>query len=714
MRKTNMIRRRRLTVIFLLAGLFFMVLVGRLFWVQILHSSELQQQAAALTTRRVQVDASRGAIYDRNGNTLVTSISAVSIYANPGQIEQPRQTAEQLAGLLGLNPDELYRQLTKNSSFEWLKRKVDSNLAAQVRKLQIKGIGFVEESKRFYPNASLASHLLGFTGLDNQGLLGLEKSYDQALKGAPGLLVADYDAAGRPIPEATRQFIPARPGDDLVLTLDQTIQYFVDRELDKAVNRYHPKYAFAIVMDPQTGGILAMGSRPTFDPNNWGAAPQQVWDKNPAIWYNYEPGSTFKIITSAAALEEGTVHPNDLFNVPGSVKVSGRIIHNSDGRALGTVPFKTVLAESSNVGFVQVVFDLGKEKFYKYLKAFGIGQPTGINLPGEASGIVIPEQNATKLNLATMAIGQSIAVTPIQLITAASAVANDGKLMKPMLVKELRQNGRPVKEFQPQVVRQVISPGTARELRLMLEDVVTSGTGENAGVTGYRVGGKTGTAQVVSDKGGYVPGSYVASFLGLAPVDKPRVTILVVVAEPRGGDFYGGVVAAPIFQSICESTLHYLGVPEDPGTGAPGQPAAAPPVVNVRVPDVKNYPLDQAAEIIQAAGLKYRASGAGDLVAGQTPGAGAVLTRGATVLLQLQPAARQGQNGPVTLPNVKGLTLKKAGTLLEDLGLTLLPEGSGLAVSQNIKPGSQVNPGTAVKVVFAPPVQDKLKPAEKP
>jgi len=710
MQVTSKLMKHRLTITLLVVSFAFLLLIVKLFWIEFVHGSELRKAAEGIDIREVSFDAKRGTIYDRNGNTLVTSMSVYSIYANPNQIMEqkhphPRQEAKQLANLLGLSENDLYKQLiNENSSFVWLKRKVDSQIADQIRSLDLTGIGFVEESKRF-STSDLASHLLGFTGIDNQGLLGIEKSFDDELKGEPGLIVAVHDASGRPIPEEVHQFIPAQPGADLVLTLDQTIQYFVDKELDNAVNQYHPKYAFAIVMDPQTGGILAMGSRPTFDPNNWSKSPQQVWDKNPAIWYNYEPGSTFKIITSAAAMEEGTVHANDMFYVPSAVKVSGCIIHNSDGRALGTVPFKTVLADSSNVGFVKVGFDLGKEKLYKYLKAFGIGQPTGIDLPGEASGIVIPEKTATKLNLATIAMGQSIAVTPIQLLTAVSAVANDGMLMKPMLVKELREDGQTVKEFQPQQVRQVISPGTAKELCLLLENVVTSGTGGNAVVSGYRVGGKTGTAQVVSEKGGYVPGSYVASFLGLAPVENPRVTVLVVVAEPKGGNYYGGLVAAPIFQSICENTLHYLGVPENPALNKskpqavqPAQPVEA----NIKVPNVENYSRNQAVDVINAARLQCQTSGAGNLVVSQSPKGGAAVRKGTTINLQLSAAVQPDQGKLVKMPAMQGLTIKKAGILLADIGVSLVPEGTGKAISQSVKPGSLISRGTSVRVRFAP------------
>lgn len=703
---TNMAVRKRLTVVFLFASLFFIVLVGRLAWIQFVHGGELQKKALEVRMRDIPVEAKRGSIFDRNGNELVTSISVDSIYVTPGHVKNAREAAEKIAPILGMDEEKLYERLNKKSSFEWIKRKVDNDIAKQVRELDIPGVGFVEESKRYYLHPTLAPHVLGFTGIDNQGLIGIEKSFDEDLKGQDGRIVIEHDAAGRTIPEALHQYIPAKPGYDLVLTIDETIQYFVERELDKVVAERNPKFALAIVMNPETGGILAMGNRPTFDPNNWANEPREIWDKNPAIWYNYEPGSTFKIVTAASALEEGTVHLEDTFHDPGYYKVADRRIRCWKAGGHGTQTFTEVVQNSCNPGFIQVGLDMGQERFYKYIKAFGFGQRTGINLPGEAGGIVIPQKSATNLNIATISIGQSIAVTPIQLLTAAAAVANDGMLMKPQLVTEKRYDGKIVEKVKPEKVRQVIAPETARQLRGLLENVVANGTGRNAFVEGYRVGGKTGTAQVVGESGGYVSGRYVASFAGMAPIDDPKIVVLIVIAEPQGGIYYGGQIAAPVFAPIARDTLRYLGLPETPGVKKPKQPwEVEMPREEVYVPNVVNYPTEEAIKSIKAAGLQYQTNGEGNIVYEQTPRAGARVKSGTTVILELQPAASPGNGDQVTMPNLKGLTIKEAGNLLEELGLRLLPEGSGLAVEQSVKPGSKVKAGTTIKIKFEPPNQ---------
>ncbi|WP_081411100.1 stage V sporulation protein D [Desulfotruncus alcoholivorax] len=715
MHGTNITVRKRLTWTFLLASAAFMILVGRLAWVQFVRGDELQKKALEVRMRDVPVEAKRGSIFDRNGNELVTSISVDSIYCNPGHVKDPRDTAERLAPILDMDVDKLADKLSKKSSFEWIKRKVDNKVAGEIRKLlndgKISGIGFVEESKRYYLNSTLAAHVLGFTGIDNQGLIGIEKSYDEELRGEPGRIVVEHDAAGREVPEAIHQYIPAQKGSDLVLTIDETIQYFVERELDKVVAQYKPKFALAIIMDPETGEILAMGNRPTFDPNNWAGEPREVWDKNPAIWYNYEPGSTFKIITASAALEEGTVHLQDRFYDPGYAIVADRRIRCWKAGGHGSESFVEVVQNSCNPGFITVGLNTGITKFYKYINAFGFGQRTGISLPGEASGIVIPEKKVTNLNLATMSIGQSIAVTPIQLLTAISAVANDGVMMKPHLVKEIREDGKPAKVIKPEKIRQVISKDTAAQLRLLLENVVVNGTGQGAFVEGYRVGGKTGTAQVVGEKGGYVSGKYVASFAGIAPVDDPKMVALVVIAEPQGGQYYGGVIAAPLFQGIAKDVLRYMQLPETPGLEKPKKPYEIDiPKVTVTVPNVVNYPVEEAIRALQAAGLDPQTNGEGLIVCDQVPKPGARVNNGTKVLLELQPAGNKDSGEPVTVPNLKGMTIKEAGNILESIGLLLLPEGSGVAYAQDVKPGTKLKAGSTVKVIFKPPNYDNSKP----
>lgn len=707
MSATNTMIRKRLAWVILIASVIFILLLGRLGWIQFVRGEELRIKAEEMRMRDVPVEAKRGTILDRNGRELVTSISVDSVYAMPNRIKDPQAVAAKLAPVLGMEQEKLYGILSRHSSYEWVKRRIDYETAEAVRALPLEGIDLVEESKRHYRHDALASHILGFAGADNQGLAGIEVSYDKLLRGEKGRIVIEHDAAGRPVPNALHKYFAPVQGHDLVLTLDETIQYFVERELDNLVQHFQPKLAVMIIMDPKTGEILAMGNRPTFSSTTWQEAPKEVWDRNPAVWYNYEPGSTFKIITAAAALEEGAVHLEDRFSCPGFVKVADRRIRCWKDGGHGSQGFREVIMNSCNPGFIEVGLDLGKDKFYKYIKAFGLSSATNIELPGEASGIVISEKNATNLNVATMAIGQSIAVTPIQLITAVAAVANDGMLMTPQLVREVRDaEGKVVQRMETQPVRRVISEETARVLKEQLENVVVNGTGRNAFVEGYRVGGKTGTAQVVGD-GGYVSGKYVASFAGFAPADDPRIVALVMVAEPQGGMYYGSQVAAPAFQAVARDVLRYLRIPETPGLVKPKQPWETPEAdAIVEVPSVINYPLQEAGRILQGAGLKHQTVGEGNIIYGQTPNAGARVKNGTTVILELQPAAGKESGQVVTVPNLTGLSLKEAGNLLEEIGLRLEPTGSGLAVSQQTKPGSKVTRGTAITVEFKPPGQE--------
>lgn len=710
MRNTSVVTRRRMAALLYLAAFALVALIGRLAWIQFLRGGELQSKALELRTRDIPVEAKRGNIYDRHGQLLVTSVSADSLYAIPYLISDPQKVAAKLAPILEIDTEHLLQILTRKSCFEWVARRLTPSTVEKVKKLNLPGLFFVEESIRHYPLPTLASHVLGFTGVDNQGLTGVEKVFDSQLRGVSGRIVVEQDATGRDVPGAIHRYIPPRPGNNLVLTLDKTIQQFVERELDKIVAKYDPKLAVIILMDPRTGEILAMGNRPSFDLTNWMTAPQHVWDRNPAIWYNYEPGSTFKIFTMAAALSEGVTRPSDRFYDPGYIKVADRYIRCWADGGHGSQTFEEVVMNSCNPGFIEVGLRLGKEKFYTYIKDFGFGSSTGIDLPGEASGILIDEKKVTNLNLATMSIGQSIAVTPIQLLTAACAVANGGVLMRPQLVKEIRDpSGEVIASFQPQPLRRVLSPEKARQVADLLCAVVLKGTGRNAFIEGYRVAGKTGTAQVVGEGGGYVSGKYVASFVGFAPADNPRICALVMVAEPKGGIYYGSQVAAPVFREVVGDTLHYLRVPEAPGLEKPPNPFIyEEPAAKVRVPNVINYPLDTARKMLQESGLTVVVQGEGRVVLGQTPAAGTEVLRGTAVVLDLEEPGVKPHEQAVTVPNLAGLTVTEAAEILAGMGLGLEAVGVGQAVEQQPKPGTKVPRGSSIRVEFHPVLSPSL------
>jgi len=723
-RKTFATKRAALVRILFAFALF--LLITRLFYVQIILGPSLKKQAEKLYTWDVTAQPERGSIYDRNHNEMVTNVPSFLVSAEPQKIKDPAGLSEKIAPILGLKSDLVYQKLQSKESYILLTRSLDYNAADRLKNLiskelskdpkinpsydpkkspDFQWIGLIESDMRSYPQGSMAAHLLGFVGSDNQGLTGLEKSYDSYLKGKPGSSKVEKDATGLPVPQAQTDVNPSNPGANLILTIDQTIQFFVERELDKLVASYKPARAAIIVMDPATGQILAMGNRPTFNPENWSKEPECAWERDTSVLYNYEPGSTLKMFIAAAALEKKIVSSGERFYDPGSIVVKGIRIYCAERTGHGSQSFSEAVSNSCNVALIQVGQRLGKENMYKYLREFGFGARTGIDLPGEESGVLKDKKKATELDLATMSIGQSIAVTPIQLITGACAIANGGKLMKPYLVKALEDDQRKiVKEFKPQEVRSIISGETARTLSSMMEEVILEGTGTKAQVEGYRIAGKTGTAQIPGPRG-YEEGKYVASFLGYGPLDNPRAAVLVVVDDPKGARYHGGEVAAPVFQSVMRDTLIYLGIPQE-GSGAQKKQEELPDPSKVPsrvpVPNVIGFPAEQATQLIKDSGLICWASAPQGVVSGQKPGGGSNLIKGSLVTLKVTPFDLSKPPDKITVPDLKSLTLKKAAVLLEEIGLKIKAEGSGLALYQNPPAGTGVKPGGIVKVYFSP------------
>lgn len=702
MQSTNLIVRKRIATLFFLFTMGFVLLCGRIFWVQFVKGAELSEKAMQNRMRDVPVEAKRGIIYDRNGHELAISVSADSIYVIPAEVKaskKEREIAEKMSQALGMDEENIYKKITKNSSFEWVKRQVDPEVTQKLRKMDLPGIGFTEESRRFYPKGSLASHILGISGIDNTGLEGIDYYYNDLVGGTKGRIIVEHDAANRPIPEATHKYIPPQDGANLILTIDETIQYIAERELDKVFTERKAKAAAAIVMDPATGEILAMASRPAFDPNNYNDYPVSN-RRNFAINDVYEPGSTMKIITSAMALEEGVVTAERKFFCPGYIKVGKETIGCSNRKAHGSQTFREVVANSCNVGLVEAGLEIGIDRYYKYINNFGFGRPTGIDLPGEAKGILVPRERAMQIDLATMSIGQANAVTPLQIITAVSAVANGGNLMQPHLVKSVMdKDGNIIKKIDPKVVRKVISPETAKQLCLILEGVVEDGTGRNAYIEGYRVAGKTGTAQKISPTGGYLANEYVASFIGFAPADNPRLACIVVVDAPQGYPYYGGWVAAPVFREIMKDALRYLEVPL---YKSDNEEINKPQTEKVVVPDVVNLPLSEAISAITSRGLNVKVAGTGNLVWKQTPKPQTKVDKGTQIIVYLSALETNNGEGEVTVPDLEGKSMREVAKILSDLGLHLLPEGYGLAYEQSPEPGRIVTAGSNIKVKFQP------------
>ncbi len=700
MQTTRLLIRKRIATLFFLFIIGFFVLSGRLMWVQFVQGAELTEKAIQNRMRDIPVESKRGIIYDRNGNELAISISADSIYVIPAEVKSSgkgKEIASQLASILEADEEDIYKRITRNSSFEWIKRQVEPKKSQKIRELDLPGIGMTEESRRYYPKGTLASHILGISGIDNTGLEGIDQYYNDLVGGTKGRIIIEHDAANRPIPEATHKYIAPVDGANLILTIDETIQYITERELDKMFKERNAKSAAAIVMDPATGEILAMASRPTFDPNYYNDSPASN-RRNFAINDVYEPGSTMKITTASMALEEKVITPESHLFCPGHVKVGKESIGCSGDKAHGDQTFTKVVENSCNVGFVKVGLEVGLETYFKYINAFGFGQVTGIDLPGEAAGILVNQKNAKQIDLATMSMGQANAVTPIQLVTAVSVIANGGNLVKPHLVKQVIDNeGKVVKKNDAQIVRRVISEETAKTLAGILEGVVSNGTGKNAYIEGYKVAGKTGTAQKVAPTGGYMANEYVASFLGFAPADNPKLACIVVVDAPQGYPYYGGWVAAPPFREILKDSLRYLEVPvhelSDSTKGS---------IEQVLVPDVVNLPLAEAISIINNRGLNVKVSGTGNIVWQQTPKPQTKINRGSQVIISLSPFAAGEQNNEVTVPDLQGKSMKEVAKILSDLGLHLLPEGYGLAYEQMPEAGKVITSGSSIKVKFQP------------
>lgn len=640
------VMRKRIAFLFLCVSIFLVVLIVRLGFVQLSQGADLRKKADDSHFRGVPVAPKRGNIEDRQGNVLAMSVSSETVYAIPAEVRQSgraKEMAMTLAPLLGKTPAEIEAHITKRTALEYVQKRVKPEVAAQVRALALPGIGTTEDSQRYYPLGTLASHIIGFAGIDNQGLEGIELTRETALKGIPGSILQEFGANGIPLPQAEHQYLAPKQGNTVRLTIDKNIQSFAERELQKLMsgqginmNGQSPKNASILVMDPNTGEMLALASAPSFDPNHYQEADQST-RRNIAIQNGYEPGSTFKIITLAAALEEKKIKPTEHFFDKGAYTVLGKNVRCWKAGGHGDQTFVQVAENSCNPGFIEMGQRLGMDAFYKYLRDFGFGQKTGIEMSGEALGILANKKKATALDLATMSIGQTNNVTPIQLLTAVSAVANGGTLMKPQLVKEIvGPSGRVVTPFEKEEIRRVISEDTSKLEREILEAVVTNGTGRRSFLPGYRVAGKTGTAQKVAN-GGYIQGEYVASFAAFAPADKPRLAMLAVI---DGVPFYGGAVAAPVIQSVMLDSLKYLGVKPDiqaPLTPSKPMPGLEfPPIKKAAtVPSVLGLPLAEAEKTLAGAGFKTITEGQGETVLDQVPHGDAQVEDGSNVLLYL-------------------------------------------------------------------------------
>ena len=562
--KQSGVIQRRLVVLLSIILIYFIALFIRLAYLQIFNSRTLVDRAESLWSRNLPIEGQRGIIYDRNHDAIVENEVAPSVIVIPKQVTDVDRTSEVLAEVLEVSVEEANRHVTNGVSIERIQpegRKLSLEQVQAIQEANLDGVYLVNDVKRSYPYGNLLAQTIGFTGIDNQGITGLEYVYNDYLMGENGVWKYFSDAKGNSLPQFSDDYAPASRGLDIELTIDLHLQEILEREFDNAVAKYDPDQMIGIIMDPNTGEILAMASRPTYDPENYQDYDQEIFNRNLPIWSTYEPGSTFKIVTFSAALEEGVMKLEDRFFDPGYAIVDGVRIRDWKAGGHGDQSMLEVIMNSCNPGFIELGQRLGKEKLFEYIRAYGFNEKTGVDMLGESQGIIFNPDNIGNVELATSSFGQGNSVTPIQLVTAVSAAVNGGNLMQPYIVKRMLHpyTNEVLYEREPSIKRRVISEETSETMRYALEMVGAQGSGKGAYIDGSRVGGKTGTAQKAKD-GAYISGEYILSFVGIAPMDDPHLVVYVAIDNPKNTVQYGGVVAAPIARSILAEALPYIGV----------------------------------------------------------------------------------------------------------------------------------------------------------
>ena len=628
--------KKRIVLLLMIFALLILTLIVRLFYVVFFLSNKINPLAYDQWTREIPIEGRRGNIYDRNGELIVGNSLSPSVAVIKRQITNKDYVADKLSEILKTERSFILNHLNKNVSVELIKpegRRITSKQAEEIIKLNLDGVYVVGDTKRFYPYGNSLAHVLGFTGIDNQGICGIEYIYNDYLKGKSGALQIYTDAKGHLMPDMLSYYNEASQGFDLHLTIDINIQLVVENIINEAVSRYNPEEMMIVVEEPQSGEILAMASYPTFDPANWRNYSQDVYNRNLGIWKSYEPGSTFKIVTYSAGLEEKKFKISDSFFDPGYRMVGGARIKDWKAGGHGQQTFLEVLQNSCNPGFMEIGFRLGKTKLFNYINDYGFGQKTGIDLLGEATGIVFKESRVGPVELATSSFGQGNSATPIQLTNAMSASINGGNLMTPYVLKKVvNELDDVVLEKTPTIKRKVISENTSAIMRYSLESVSALGTGRNAYVDGYRVGGKTGTAQKVGPNGQYMQGNYILSFLGAAPMNDPKAVVYLAIDNPKNTIQYGGVVAAPMVGEIFKQILPLLNIKKDYKNQIEKELRwfidtpyyTVPNFINITKSKIKPSPY-----------YKYLYIGNGNIVIDQEPSYGERIPEGGTIILYL-------------------------------------------------------------------------------
>lgn len=625
----------RIKIVFIVVIFIILFMFFRILYIQIFNYDKLNTLATSLWQRNLPITADRGRILDRNGKVLATNITTTTLYVVPNQVIDKEGTARKLATILDCSYEDMLKHLTKRTSLEKVNpegRQLSSDIADKINELNIDGLYLMKEAKRYYPYGTLLSHVLGYVGIDNQGLSGLELKYDNYLTGKDGSIKYTSDGKGNRLNEL-EVYEEAQNGMDIYLTIDIDIQLALEKELENATAKYNPDESLAVVMDPNTGEILAMGSNPTFDSNSYQKYETEVINRNLPIWKNYEPGSTFKIITLAASIEEKTINVfEDHFHDGGSVNVEGARIKCWKAGGHGSQTFMQVVQNSCNPGFVLMGQKLGTERLYNYVEQFGFTKKTGIDLNGESSGIMFDLEDIGPVEQATVSFGQGISVTPIQQVTGVSAAINGGKLYKPYVVKYITEPETDdiMYENTPTLVRRVISEESSSLVRTVLESVVSTGTGKNAYIENYRVGGKTGTAQKVKD-GKYMVGNYIVSFIGFLPADKPEYIVYVAVDYPKGVTQYGGTVSAPLAKNIMKNIISIKGL--KPSKDVTPRTYTWLDIKYKQVPNVVGLSKKEVTNILKGFDVIY--SGSGDTVMYQEPDEGTYIKENGTVKVMM-------------------------------------------------------------------------------
>jgi cell division protein FtsI (penicillin-binding protein 3) len=693
----------------------------RLVYLQIFRYGDFQQRAQHQQQRTAEVAARRGVIYDRAGRELAMSTSVESVFAVPSDIPNLAGTISLISHITKDDPREVLARCQSAKTFCWLARKADSDVADRIRALNLRGIHFQKESKRFYPKGTLAAQVIGYVGTDDGGLSGIERQYDDELRGKAGRMMISVDARKKWFSSVEQQ---PEPGQNVVLTVDQQIQYVAERELDVAMQRTHARTGTIVVENPHTGEILALANRPTFNPNLSHEISPDVL-KNHAVSDVYEPGSTFKLVTIAAALDEKLTRPDEMFDCQnGSIVISGLRIH--DHKSFGRLSVRDILAHSSDVGAIKIALRLGEDRFYKYIRAFGFGQQTGIELPAETRGLAKPVSRWSKVSIGAISMGQEIGITPLQLASLVSTMANDGVWVAPRIVAGTTEprNTLQTVAFHPVAERRVVSPLTAGEMRQMMEGVVLHGTGRNANLDGYSVAGKTGTAQKFDPMTGkYSHTKFVASFAGFAPVNNPAVVVAVILDSPIAQHVYlqeGGWTAAPVFKRVTQQVLEYLHVPHDVELPTSRQQLMAER--SVKDQDLTEESPDHLGDQLDAADVAppppVSAPPASDSNPGVIPAALSERELDPESLSQPTIEAKASEpmiparlpssgmvvldveQGGIVVPSFLGKTVRAAVELAEQSGLDLDAIGSGRGLEQTPTAGAHVPAGATVTVKF--------------